>query len=148
MTYEEIYSRFYLKETDPSLFKLSKEDAYERMCGWLHSVAAIPHVRQCFSTLTLDDELNELTFELKRSVDKSSDYDFVKELFAQGMVIAWMRPHIDKTINLAAVIGGKEEKSMLNNYKSNIARLETLEKNFKKFIRDRGYLNNDYIGES
>lgn len=148
MTYEEIYSRFYLKETDPSLFKLSKEDAYEKMCGWLHSVAAIPHVRKCFSTLTLDDELNELTYELVNSIDEESDKDFVIELFAQGMVIGWMRPQIERNINLATVIGGKEEKSMLNNYKPNIARLEALERNLKKYIRDYGYLNNSYIGES
>jgi hypothetical protein len=146
MKYEEIYSRFYLKETDPSLFKLSKEDAYERMCGWLHSVAAIPHVRKCFSTLTFNDELEELTFSLTHFRDEDSDKDFVIEVFAQGMVISWMRPQIEKNINLAVVIGGKEEKSMLNNYKNNIARLETLEKNLKKFIRDYGYLNNDYIG--
>lgn len=149
MTYEEIYSRFYLKETDPSLFKLSKDDAYEKMCGWLHSVAAEPHVRKCFSSLTFNDELNKLTYTLNRSIDEDSDADFVKEVFAQGMVICWMRPYIERNINLAVMIGGKEEKSMLNNYKNNIARVNTLERNLKKFIRDYGYLNNDYTaGES
>ena len=148
MTYEEIFSQFYLKETDPSLFKLSKEDAYEKMKIWMHSVAAIPHVRSKFSTLTLNDDIEELTFRLVDSVDEDSDKDFVKEVFAQGMVICWMRPQIERNINLAAVIGGKEEKSMLNNYKANIARLETLEKNLKKFIRDYGYFNNDYLGKS
>ena len=148
MTYEEIYSRFYLKETDPSLFKLSKEEAYEKMCGWLHSVAGLPRVRKCFSTLTLDDELYEITYELTNPVDEESDKDFVIELFAQGMVICWMRPQIERNINLATVIGGKEEKAMLNNYKPNVARLETLERNLKKYIRDYGYLNNNYIGES
>ena len=148
MTYEEIYSQFYLKETDPSLFKLSKDDAYAKMCSWMHSVAAIPRVRRCFSKLTFNDELNELTFELNNSIDEDSDKEFVKELFAQGMVICWMRPQIERNVNLAVVIGGKEEKSMLNNYKANIARLETLESNFKKFMRDRGYINNDYIGEA
>lgn len=148
MTYEEIFSQFYLKETDPSLFKISKEDAYDKMKGWMHSVAAIPHVRKKFSVLTLNDDIEELTFSLVDSIDEDSDKDFVKEVFAQGMVICWMRPQIERNINLAAVIGGKEEKSMLNNYKANIARLETLEKNLKKFIRDYGYFNNDYLGKS
>lgn len=148
MEYEEIYSRFYLKETDPSLFKLSKEEAYDMMRGWLHSVASIPHVRRCFSVLTLDDEINEIKFELVNSVDQASDEEFVKEMFAQGMVIGWMRPQIDKNINLAAFIGGKEEKTMLNNYKANIERLERLERNLQKFIRNYCYLNNDYLGES
>ena len=148
MTYDEIYSRFYLKETDPSLFKLPKEVAYEKMCGWLHSVASIPYVRKCFSKLTFDDEVNELTFELSESIDKYSDKDFVIEVFAQGMVICWMRPQIENNVKLAAVIGGKEEKTMLNNYKTNVERLETLEADLRKFIRDYGYLNNSYIGES
>lgn len=148
MKYEEIFSQFYLKETDPSLFKIPKEDAYDKMKGWMHSVAAMPNVRKKFSTLTLNDNIEELTFSLVDSVDEDSDKDFVKEVFAQGMVICWMRPQIERNINLAAVIGGKEEKSMLNNYKANIARLETLEKNLKKFIRDYGYFNNDYLGKS
>ena len=152
MTYEEIYSSFYLKETDPDLFKLSKEDAYEKMRGWLHAVAATPYVRKRFSTLILNDELYELTFELVDSIDetddKKSDKEFVKEVFAQGMVISWMRPQIERNINLAVMMGTKEEKMMLNNYKHNIARLEALERDLKKFIRDYGYFNNSYIGES
>ena len=151
MTYEEIYSQFYSKKTDPTFFKkYSKDEAYELMCSWLHSVAGEPYIRRCFSSLLLDDELNELTFELVNSVDKNNkdaDKDFVKEIFAQGMVICWMRPQIDRNLNLAVMVGGKEEKSMLNNYKNNNARLNTLEKNLKKFIRDHGYFNNDYIRE-
>ena len=149
MTYEEIYSRFYLKETDPDLFKLSKEDAYEKMCGWLHTVASMPYVRKRFSNLTLNDELYELTFELVDSIDesdnKASDNEFVKEVFAQGMVICWMRPQIERNINLAVMLGTKEEKMMLNNYKHNVTRLEVLERDLKKFIRDYGYFNNSYI---
>ena len=148
MTYEEIYSQFYLKETDPSLFKLSKDDAYAKMCSWMHSVAAIPRVRKCFSKLTFNDELNELTFELNNSIDEDSDKEFVKELFAQGMVICWMQQQIDKTVSLATVVGGKEEKTILNNYKNNIARLEELKVYLRKVIRDYGYFNNDYIGDN
>ena len=148
MKYEEIYSRFYLKETDPGLFELSQDDAYDRMCGWMHSVAAIPHVRKCFLTLTFNDEINELTFDLVNSIDTSSDEDFVKEVFAQGMVIGWMRPQVESVFNTSKVLGTKEEKIMLNNYKPNKERLETLEKSLKKFIRDYGYFNNSHLGES
>ena len=143
MKYTEIYSRFYIKKTDPSFFKLSKDDAYDQMCGWLHSVAAIPHVRKCFSTLTFNDELNELTYELVNSIDKASDEDFVKEVFAQGMIIGWLRPQIDSIYNTAQVMGTKEERRVINNYKPNKERIDTLEKNLKKYIRDYGYLNNN-----
>lgn len=148
MTYEEIYSQFYVKQTDPTFFKkYSKDEAYELMRNWLHSIVGLPYVRKCFSTITLDDEILELTYELERSVDKDSDHYFVKDLFAQGMVICWMQQQVDKITSLATVVGGKEEKTILNNYKNNIARLEQLKVQFRKIIRDYGYINNEYIGE-
>ena len=148
MTYEEIFSQFYSKETDHTFFqKYSKDEAYELMNNWLHSIAGIPYVRKCFSTITLDDEILELTFVLKKSIDEDSDNYFVKDIFAQGLVICWMQQQIDKITSLATVIGGKEEKTILNNYKNNIARLNSLENKLRKTIRDYGYIKNDYIGE-
>ena len=148
MTYEEIYSQFYTKINDPSFFyKYSTEEAYELMKGWMHSIAGIPYVRKCFSTLALDDEILEFDFSLVNPVDEYSDDYFVKDIFAQGLVICWMQQQIDKAVNLAAVVGGKEEKTILNNYKTNIARLNDLKVQLRKTIRDYGYANNKYIGE-
>ena len=65
MTYDAIYSLFYSKKTDPTFFEQYTEtEAYELMRNWLHSIAAIPYVRKCFSSLSLDDEILELTFVL------------------------------------------------------------------------------------
>ena len=148
MTYEEIYSQFYSKETDPTFFKkYSKDEAYELMNNWLHSIVGIPYVRKCFSTITLDDEILELKFVLKHSVDEDSDNYFVKDIFAQGLVICWMQQKIDKIESLATVVGAKEEKMIINNYKNNISRLNSLENKLRKTIRDYGYINNEYIGE-
>lgn len=148
MTYDEIYSQFYAKSNDPTFFeKYTEDEAYELMGSWIHSVMGIPYFKKCFSSITLDDELLELTFQLKNSVDEDSDNYFVKDVFAQGLVICWMQQQIDKITNLATVVSGKEEKTILNNYKPNIARLEQLKKQFRKTIRDYGYINNDYIGE-
>ena len=149
MTYEEIYSQFYSKIDDPTFFqKYSKDEAYDLMRGWLHSVVGIPYFKKCFSSIVLDDEVLELIFQLKNSMDEGSDNDFVKDIFAQGMVICWMQQKIDKAVNLATVIGGKEEKTILNNYKNNIARLDEMKVQFRKTIRDYGYLNNSYVGEA
>ena len=148
MTYEEIYSQFYTKNIDPTFFKkYSKEEAYDLMKNWLHSLAGTPYIRKCFSSITLDDNVLELTFQLNKSIDDEMDNNFVKEVFAQGMVILWEQQQIDKITNMAAVLGGKEEKSLLNNYKNNMTRVKTLEVNLRKFIRDYGYIYNDYIGE-
>ena len=148
MTYEEIYSQFYSKKTDLTFFKkYSKDEAYELMRTWLHSIVAIPYVRKCFSTITLDDEILELTFVLKKSIDEDSDNYFVCDILAQGMVICWMQQKIDKAVSLATVIGTKEERTILNNYKNNMARLRELKVQFRKIIRDYGYVNNGYIGD-
>ena len=148
MTYEDIYSQFYSKIDDPTFFKkYSKDEAYDLMRGWLHSIVGIPYLRKRFSSITLDDEILELTYVLINSVDEDSDNYFVKDILAQGMVICWMQQKIDKAVSLATVIGGKEEKTILNNYKNNMARLNDLKIQFRKIIRDYGYINNDYIGE-
>ena len=148
MTYEEIYSQFYTKIDDPTFFKkYSKDEAYEMMRNWLHSIVGIPYFRKRFSSITLDDEILEISFTLINSVDEDSDKYFVKDMFALGLEICWMQQKIDKAVNLATVIGGKEEKTILNNYKNNISRLDELKIQFRKLIRDYGYINNDYIGD-
>lgn len=148
MTYEEIYSQFFSKETDPTFFtKYSKDEAYDLMKDWLHSLVGIPYIKKCFSTITLDDELLELTFQLANPVDEESDNYFVKDILSQGLVICWMQQKVDNIVNLSVVIGGKDEKTIFNNYKNNMTRLEELKVQLRKTIRDYGYINNSYIGE-
>lgn len=148
MTYEEIYSQFFSKETDPTFFtKYSKDEAYDLMKEWLHSLVGIPYIKKCFSTITLDDELLELTFQLVNPVDEESDNYFVKDILSQGLVICWMQQKVDNIVNLSVVIGGKDEKTILNNYKANMTRLEEMKVQLRKTIRDYSYINNSYIGE-
>ena len=146
MKYEEIYSRSYMKRYDPEFYN-NKEFAYETMKEWMHEIVAFPYVRKIFSSIILDDVLEELTFELVNSVDEQSDNDFIIKLFTDGFVICWMRPKIDTAINLATVIGGKDEKKLISNYQANIDRLNSLELKLKKYIRDYGYINGTYETE-
>lgn len=140
MTYEEIYSRSYMKKYDPKFYE-DKDFAYETMKEWMHEIVALPYVRNVFSTIAFDDEIEEFTFTLVNSVDEDSDNEFVKKLFSDGFVICWIRPQVDSVINLARMVVGKDEKTILNNYKPNIERLESLERRHKKFVRDYGYFN-------
>lgn len=149
MTYEEIYSQFYSNQTDHTFFqKYSKEEAYELMRSWLHSFVAMPHVRKCFSSISLNDEIMELSYKLVNSIDEQSDDFFVKDILSKGLVINWLQKQVDNVVNTATAIGGKEEKVLLNNYKSNMTRLKELKTELKKEIRDYGYFNNEYLGES
>lgn len=145
MTYDRIFSRFYNLMDDPSFFKLPQDFAYEKMCSWLHDAASTPYIRKKFNELSLDDEILVLNYSLTDSIDEESDDDFVINVFSQYMVIGWLKPQIDNAINLARIIGGKEEKNIQSNYKSNIERIDSLERKLRKFIRDYGYENNSYI---
>ena len=94
---------------------------------------------------------NPLTKEYKAyvtTIKVPSDLTKKKEIeqFKKKCEIEWQQ-EVDKIVNLATVVGGKDEKTILNNYKNNIARLEQLKIQFRKTIRDYSYFNNDYIGE-
>ena len=52
---------------------------------------------------------------------------------------------VDSILNTAPMIGGKEEKKLLDNHKYNIDRLKTLKTEQKKLIRDYGFMNNSYV---
>lgn len=145
MTYQDVYSQFYHIMDDKEFFSLRTDDAYELMRGWLHSAIAVPYIRKIFSTIKLEDDLMRITYELKNSIDTDSDNEFVISVFAQFMKIAWMNPKIDNAVNLAVVLGGKEDKRVLSNYSANIARIDSLENKLKKFVRDYNSTNNSYL---
>lgn len=145
MTYDEIYSAFYLI-ADKDFFKLDKEIAYEYMKQWLHNAIATPYIKELFSNVSLDDVLEELTFELKNPSETYDTNNFIKDILSRYMKISWIAKNIDSDINRALVVGSKDEKMLLNNYKNNIDRLEMLEKQLRKSITDYNSNNNDYVG--
>lgn len=142
--YEDIYGRFYRLVDDPSFFKLDEDYVYDLMRGWLHDAVANPIIRKIFSEISLDDEIMELSFTLSNSVDEFSDKEFVGSVFAQYMVIKWLTPKVESTINTAFILGEKTKK-IQSNYKTTIDRLDSLELKLRKFIRDYGYENNSYL---
>lgn len=145
MTYDEIYSAFYLI-VDKDFFKLDNEIAYEYMKQWLHNAVATPYIKELFSSISLDDVVETLTFELKNPSETYDTNNFIKDIFSRYMKIAWIAMHIDNNVNMAFAIGGKDEKVILNNYKNNIERLEILERQLRKSITDYNSNNNDYVG--
>ena len=110
-----------------AIFDLEESYAYELMCGWLHDAISDPYIRKVFSSIALDDEIMLIDFSLSTSIDEFSDEEFVISVFAQYMVIQWMKPQIESVLNTAFVLGGKEEKKIQANYKNNIERLDSLE---------------------
>ena len=148
LPYSILFSRVLNKINDPKELSLDENDLLEIYTERLHSVVGKPRVRRLFSTLTLDDELQEMTFTLNNSVDEESDKDFVLEILSLGMAIEWLQPQVDSVIHTSVMIGGKEEKKLLDNHKNMIDRLDSMKKEQNKMIRDYGYMYNSYIKES
>lgn len=145
MTYDKIYSAFYLI-VDKDFFKLEKEVAREYMHQWLHNAIATPYIKELFSNVSLDDYLEELTFELKNPSETYDTDNFVIDVLSKFMKISWNQYNIDTAINRAKVIGGKDEKMLIDPYKNNMDRLDVLEKQLRKTIKDYNSNNNDYVG--
>ena len=89
-----------------------------------------------------------MTFTLNNSVDEESDTDFVLEILSLGMAIEWLQPQVDSVVHTSVMIGGKEEKKLLDNHKNMIDRLDSMKKEQNKMIRDYSYMYNSYIKES
>ena len=145
LSYSTLFSRVLNKINDPKELQLNENDLLEIYIERLHSVVGKPRVRKLFSSLTLDDEIQEMTFTLNNSVDEDSDTDFVLEILALGMAIEWLQPQVDSRNYTAQMVGGKEEKMMQNHYKPMQDRLDSMKKEQNKMIRDYGYMYNSYI---
>ena len=148
LSYSTLFSRVLNKINDPKELSLDENDLLEIYTERLHSVVGKPRVRRLFSSLSLDDEIQEMTFTLNNSVDEESDKDFVLEILSLGMAIEWLQPQVDSVIHTSVMIGGKEEKKVLDNHKNMIERLDSMKKEQNKMIRDYGYMYNSYIKES
>ena len=148
LSYSTLFSRVLNKINDQKELSLDENDLLEIYTERLHSVVGKPRVRRLFSSLTLDDEIQEMTFTLNNSVDEESDKDFVLEILSLGMAIEWLQPQVDSVIHTSVMIGGKEEKKLLDNHKNMIERLDSMKKEQNKMIRDYGYMYNSYIKES
>lgn len=145
LPYETIFSRTRGKIYDPKELSLNSDDLNEIYTERLHAASSDPRIRNIFSSFILSDETQILTCELKHSVDEFADKEFIIELMVIGIMIEWLNPQIMSIKNTAKMIGGKEEKKVLDNSKNMIERLDILRNQRYKMIRDYGYMYNSYI---
>lgn len=54
--------------------------------GYLKSTLSKPMVRRLFTSITSDDDVEEIEYELRDPLDDDSDKDFVEEVLATGCV--------------------------------------------------------------
>ena len=145
LPYETVFSRTRGRINDPKELSLSENDLLEIYTERLHNVIGKPRVRRLFSSIVMDDEIQQIDFALNNSVDETSDIDFVTDLLILGMTIEWLQPQVDSILHTSVMIGGKEEKKLLDNHKNMIDRLDSMKTELNKMIRDYGYMYNSYI---
>lgn len=145
LPYETVFSRTRGRVNDPKELSLNENDLLEIYTERLHNVIGKPRVRRLFSSIAFDDEIQQIDFTLNNSVDEASDIDFVTDLLILGMTIEWLQPHVDSILHTSVMIGGKEEKKLLDNHSNMIKRLDSMKTELNKMIRDYGYMYNSYI---
>ena len=145
--YNDIYQSFYLKVEAYDFLEMDDNIVQELLCNWVHASARPPYIRRLFSSLSFDDDIMRLTYELKTTTNDTEDEDFVIELLALGLGINWLSPKVNSLVNLRSVYASKEEKvfspaQTLNSYKS---LLDSWKKEQRRMIGDRGYIYNAYV---
>ena len=149
LQYEDIFSIFLSKITDYSFLEYDDSVIREQMVSWLHSSISTPRLRAKFTELNMKDEEAILNFSLKNSIDEHSDTEFVVDILARAMVIAWLEPQVKSVLLTKQMLGGKEEKFFAqSNHLSQLEHMLSSAKiELKNILRDYGYLNNSYIKE-
>lgn len=147
LDYNKIYSRLFSKIEAYDFIELPEDELNDLLCNWIHSASANPYVRRLFKTLTLDDEVKEVNYEMKYSIDESTDMEFITEILALGAVVAWLEPKINSINNVAQFFGSKDERFFSQS--QHISELRGLVNDSKKqqrrMIADRGYAWNSYL---
>ena len=149
LSYDEIFSDFLGSVTDYGLASIDIDDMYGLMTEYLHKTLSLSYVRRLFSSISLDDTVQEFSFAVINAVDDDADVDFVKSILSKGMVVEWLKPQVRSKLNIAQMFGGKEQKfyAQSNHLSELRGLLEDTKLEMRKEIRDRGYIYNPYLKE-
>ena len=145
LPYETVFSRTRTKTDDVKELSLEDNDLLELNTEILHSIVGDERVINKFSSFAMDDEIQQIEFEMKYPVSDFADKEYVTELFALGMSIQWLKPKVDSINYTARVLGTKEEKNIQNNYSQITNRVDSREHKFSQKHASHGYINNSYL---
>ena len=139
--YAEIYSRFYLRVKDYEIIGLEENLVNEMLNGYLRATLSKPMVRRLFQSLSIDDDLGEIEYELRNPLDDDSDKDFVEEVLSLGIVSEWASPRYHSTLLTSQLLTNSEQKFF--SQAQHLSELKDLyiksQTDLRKLIRDYGY---------
>lgn len=120
-SYNNIYSRFLNKIRDYEFAGIPEPNATEQMREWLQSALSHTYIYRIFDSFSADDEVAEIEYTLKSSVDDFSDKNFVEELLGNALVIEWVTPKVQTTTLLNQMITNSKEQKLRELYFSQFA---------------------------
>ena len=147
ISYDRIFSYFLGLVEDNIFWTASKDDTTEILTEYLHKSVYNSYVYHMFSSVSMEDPVQLLTFKMKHSVDEEADLQFVIVALAKWMKYEWLSPQLNTKVLTAQSYMGKEQKfySQANHIAELREMTELAKKEARDFIRDRGYINNSYL---
>lgn len=110
LEFQDIFSVFHNKIDAYDFLELTPEEIEAFEFEWLRTAGSKPYVRRLFSSYSYDADSEVINFEMRYATNDDEDLDFVTEILALGMVVAWLMPKVNSMDNIFQVYGSKEEK--------------------------------------
>ena len=147
ISYDRIFNYFLGLVEDDKFWNMSKSDITEIMTELLHKAVYSSYVYHLFSSVSTEDPVQILTYEMKHEVNEEADKMFLIEALAKWMKYEWLSPQLNTVVNTAQMFAGKEQKfySQANHITELREMTELAYKEARDFIRDRNYINNGYL---
>lgn len=147
LSYDEVFAHFLGNVTDPVLANMDDNSVTEYLTEYLHKAVSPSYIRRLFSSISLDDDVQLITYEMAKSIDDDADEDFVKTMLGKSMAVQWVTPQVHSKVNIAQMFTGSDQKWF--SQASHIAEIrgikEDMEKDLQSYILLRGYISNEYL---
>ena len=127
--FADVYSVFFNKIEAYDFLELDDSVINQMLLLYLKSSFTNPFIRQLFSSLTVDEDGENFSFEMKYVIDE------------------WITPKVNSIVGVNQTYGSKEEKFFSEaSHKAELRNILNLWKREQlKKIRDRGYIWNEYL---
>ena len=113
ISYDRIFSHFLGLVEDNKFWTMSEDDTTEILTELLHKAVYSSYVYHLFSSVSTEDPVQLLTFEMNHSVNEEADLQFVIIALAKWMKYEWLSPQLNSVVNTAQMFAGKEQKLMV-----------------------------------
>lgn len=110
ISYDRIFNHFLGLVEDNKFWSISKDDTTELLTELLHKSVYSSYVYHLFSSISTEDPVQLLTYEMKHEVNEEVDKNFLIIALAKWMKYEWLSPQLNSVVNTAQMFAGKEQK--------------------------------------